>query len=68
MDPATLKAYETRAADFATEAGAYAVKRYRAHPASWVFASENPAYEPVTIPKSDMPYPILGVFVGKVVE
>jgi hypothetical protein len=43
MDAATRNAYDARAADFTDASGAYAVKRYRAAPDTWIFASENPA-------------------------
>jgi phage repressor protein C with HTH and peptisase S24 domain/SAM-dependent methyltransferase len=52
------------AADFTAggSGGSYAIKRYQAHPDNWVFRSENPAYAPVEIPKTETPYPILGTF------
>ena len=55
------------AADFTagSATGEYAVKRYRAAPDKWVFASENPAYEAFKIPKTTMAYPILGTFVER---
>jgi phage repressor protein C with HTH and peptisase S24 domain/SAM-dependent methyltransferase len=47
------------------EGGEYAVKRFKADPDHWRFLSENPAYSPAEIPKSDMSHPILGTYVGK---
>ena len=53
------------AADFTSVGGEYAVKRYKEHPTLWRFLSENPAYTPVEIEKSEMSFPILGTFVAK---
>jgi SOS-response transcriptional repressor LexA len=53
------------AADFTSGNGEYAVKRYKEHPTLWRFLSDNPSYAPVEIDKNDMPFPILGTFVGK---
>lgn len=53
------------AADFTSGSGDYAVKRFKEHPTFWRFLSENPAYTPVEIEKSEMQYPILGTFVSK---
>lgn len=56
------------AADFTdgTPTGTYAIKRYQAAPDTWRFLSENPNHPPIQIPRTAMPYPILGTFVGKV--
>lgn len=58
------------AADFTdgSEGGEYAVKRLKSDSDVWVFCSENPDYSPVKISKASMPYPILGIYVGKVGE
>jgi len=53
------------AADFTSGSGEYAVKRYKEDLMRWRFISENPAYAPVEIEKSEMPFPILGTFVAK---
>ncbi len=53
------------AANFAT-GGEYAVKRFKADPKNWCSLSENPSYDPILIPKDEVPeYPILGTFVGR---
>ncbi len=56
------------AADFTSGSGEYAVKRYKEDPTHWRFISENPAYEPVEIEKTEMAFPILGTFVEKLGE
>jgi SOS-response transcriptional repressor LexA/SAM-dependent methyltransferase len=53
------------AADFTSGSGDYAVKRYKENPTLWRFLSENPAYAPVEIEKSELSFPILGTFVEK---
>ncbi|MEI7900886.1 MAG: S24 family peptidase [bacterium] len=55
------------AADFTSgsEGGAYAVKRFKTDPGTWLFLSDNPAYEHVKIPKAEMSHPILGTYVGR---
>jgi SAM-dependent methyltransferase/SOS-response transcriptional repressor LexA len=53
------------ASDFTSGSGEYAVKRYKEHTTFWRFLSENTAYDPVEIRKTEMPFPILGTFVAK---
>jgi phage repressor protein C with HTH and peptisase S24 domain len=41
-----------------------AVKRLTQDAQSWIFRSDNPAYEDISVPKADCQYPILGIMVG----
>ena len=55
------------AADFTLgeTASTYAVKRLSVEKDHWVFESSNPAYENIRIPQNELPYPIVGTFVGQ---
>ena len=46
--------------------GVEAIKRIDETEATWIFRSDNPAYAPIEIPKTDISHPILGIFVAKV--
>lgn len=43
--------------------GVEAIKRFREDSRDWVFESDNPAYDPFRIKKSEIAYPILGTMV-----
>ncbi|MBF0498676.1 MAG: methyltransferase domain-containing protein [Candidatus Riflebacteria bacterium] len=49
-----------------SDTGEYAIKRFRAQSENWLFESDNPEYKPISIPKYEMAFPILGIFIGKV--
>jgi SOS-response transcriptional repressor LexA len=41
-----------------------AVKRLTQDPETWIFRSDNPAYQDIRVSKAECQYPILGVLVG----
>jgi SOS-response transcriptional repressor LexA len=49
----------------AGNSGVEAIKRIDETAASWVFRSDNPEYSPIEVPKTDISYPILGIFIAK---
>jgi len=46
--------------------GTEAIKRITQDATDWIFASDNPAYDPIRVPKSETSHPILGTMVEKV--
>ncbi len=42
-----------------------AIKRIRQTPEDWLIISDNPKFKTISITKSRFPYPILGIYVGK---
>lgn len=48
--------------------GVEAIKRISQTAEEWVFSSDNPAYEPIRVSKTECSYPILGVFLGALEE
>ena len=52
--------------ELGTQHGTEAIKRIHITPTHWEFRSDNPDYRPFKLPLEEHPYPILGVFVGRI--
>jgi SOS-response transcriptional repressor LexA len=46
--------------------GTEAIKRLTQDADHWIFESDNPAYEPIRVPKHDISHPILGTMVERI--
>lgn len=46
--------------------GTETIKRIRQDVEHWIFTPDNPAHEPIRVPKGEVSHPILGTFVAKV--
>lgn len=49
--------------------GTFAIKRFGESETEWIFHSDNPAYDPIRIPKADVPsHPILGIAIHNLTQ
>ena len=49
----------------ADNSGTETIKRIKQDAVDWIFQSDNPAHDPIRVPKSENSHPILGTFVVK---